>query len=93
MRSALALLWERACSRRRPDSRPVFCGCTHSNCRSEPARDSGLPAELFLADLLNPIVGASLLAKTAFQPTVFPAAWPQPNSSFGLIPLLENRGS
>ena len=42
-------LWERACSRRRPDSRPVSCRCTHSNCRSEPARDGSLPTDQFLA--------------------------------------------
>jgi len=46
---AFAFLWERACSRRRPDSRPVSYRCTHSNCRSEPARDGGLPTYPFLA--------------------------------------------
>jgi hypothetical protein len=64
-RFALALLWERACSRRRPDSRPVFCRCTQFNCGSEPAREGGLIADLFSTGVLNPTVGASLLAKAA----------------------------
>jgi hypothetical protein len=42
-------LWERACSRRRPASRPVSCGFTQSNCGSEPAREDGLPADRFPA--------------------------------------------
>jgi hypothetical protein len=34
-------------------------------CGSEPARDGGLTADLFLEVVPNPIVGASLLAKAA----------------------------
>ncbi len=58
-------LWERACSRRRPDSRPISARCTLFNCGSEPAREGGLTADQFLPDVLVPTVGASLLAKAA----------------------------
>ncbi len=34
------LLWELACLRWRPVSRPVFPECTHSKCGSEPAREA-----------------------------------------------------
>ncbi len=37
-----AQLWERACPRRRPDSRPTSCSHTRINCGSELARDGGL---------------------------------------------------
>ncbi|MDR6607664.1 hypothetical protein J2X87_002735 [Pseudomonas synxantha] len=69
--SAVAFLWKRACSRRRPASRPGSTECTRSNCRSEPARDGGLPADQLLTGIPNPPVGAGLLAKTACQPTNF----------------------
>ncbi len=47
-------LWELACRvaaslRWRPDSRPVSPRCTQSNCGSEPAREGGLIADLFLS--------------------------------------------
>ncbi len=48
-------LWERACSRRRPDSRPASNRCTGSPCRSEPARDGCLTADLHLKDVLDPL--------------------------------------
>jgi hypothetical protein len=35
----VAPLWERACSRRRPDSRPISCRCIRIPCGSEPARE------------------------------------------------------
>ena len=53
-RSAFALLWERACSRRRPDSRPISCRHTRINCGSEPARDSGLTADQVPPGRTNP---------------------------------------
>ncbi|MCP2225988.1 hypothetical protein OKW12_001393 [Pseudomonas silensiensis] len=62
-------LWELACPRRRPDSRPTFCGYTQSNCGSWPASEGGLPADQHFADTPNPIVGAGLPAKAACQPT------------------------
>jgi hypothetical protein len=40
-------------------------------CGSEPAREGGLTADLFLTDVLIPTVGVSLLAKAARQPTCF----------------------
>ncbi len=42
-------MWELACLRRRPYSRPVSCGCTPIHCGSEPARDGGLTADQSLA--------------------------------------------
>ncbi|VVO20722.1 hypothetical protein PS718_04193 [Pseudomonas fluorescens] len=45
-----AFLWEPACQRWQPPSRPVFCRCTQSTCRSEPARDNGPTADHPLAD-------------------------------------------
>ncbi len=33
-------LWELACLRWRPVSRPIFPGCTQPNCGSEPAREA-----------------------------------------------------
>jgi hypothetical protein len=48
-------LWELACLRRRPASRPDFHGCTRFNCGSEPAREDGLTADLALADVLIPL--------------------------------------
>src|SRR5471030_1487924 len=53
-------LWELACLRRRPASRPISFGCTQSNCGSELAREGGLPADPYLSDALSPIVGARL---------------------------------
>jgi len=38
-------LWELACLRRRPDSRPISCRCTPIHGGSEPARDGGLTAD------------------------------------------------
>ena len=64
-------LWERACSRRRPDSRPVSSECTRSNCGSWLACDGGLPANQSLTDVPDSIVGASLLAMAAQQSTMF----------------------
>jgi hypothetical protein len=64
-------LWERACSRRRPDSRPVSSECTRSNCGSWLACDGGLPANQSLTDVPDSIVGASLLAMTDLQSTMF----------------------
>ncbi|MGF6132380.1 hypothetical protein ABIA54_001241 [Pseudomonas sp. EB276 TE3739] len=49
----LAFLWERACSRRRPDSRPDCPGCDDSNCRSEPARDDAVSANHSPSDVLD----------------------------------------
>jgi hypothetical protein len=40
-------------------------------CGSEPAREGGLTADLFLADVLIPTVGVSLLAMAVCQPTNF----------------------
>ncbi|CAI8816742.1 hypothetical protein EMIT0P291_10469 [Pseudomonas sp. IT-P291] len=62
-------LWERACSRRRPASRPVSSEFTRSNCGSWLACEGGLPADLSLPDVLGQIVGAGLPAKAACQPT------------------------
>ncbi|MGF6152560.1 hypothetical protein QFZ84_003551 [Pseudomonas fluorescens] len=42
-------VWELACLRRRPDSRPISHRCTQSNCGSEPARDGGRTADQSLA--------------------------------------------
>ncbi|MGF6152922.1 hypothetical protein QFZ84_003916 [Pseudomonas fluorescens] len=42
-------LWELACSRRRPDSRPISRRCTPFTCGSEPAREGGLTADQSLA--------------------------------------------
>ena len=42
-------LWELACLRRRPDSRPISRRCTPIHCGSEPARDDGLTADQSLA--------------------------------------------
>src|SRR5471032_415083 len=53
-------LWELACLRRRPASRPISFGCTQSNCGSELAREGALPADPYLSDALSPIVGARL---------------------------------
>src|SRR5471030_1454225 len=53
-------LWELACLRRRPASRPISFGCTQSNCGSELAREGGLPANPYLSDALGPICGAWL---------------------------------
>ncbi|MGF6555403.1 hypothetical protein ABIA48_001783 [Pseudomonas sp. S30_BP2TU TE3576] len=64
-------LWERACSRRRPASRPISTECTRSNCGSGLAREDGLPANQFPPNVLGPIVGVSLLAMAACQPTNF----------------------
>src|SRR5471030_1038634 len=58
-----------ACPRRRPASQPISFGCTRSNCGSWLACEGGLPADPYLSDALSPIVGASLLAKAACQPT------------------------
>ena len=63
--SAFALLWERACSRRRPDSRPISFRCTRSNCGSWLASEGVLPADQFLSNVPSSTVGASLLAKNA----------------------------
>jgi hypothetical protein len=62
-------LWELACQRRRPPSRPVSCRCTQTHCRSEPARDGDLTADLFPADVHGPTVGASLLANAVRHST------------------------
>ncbi|WP_150751798.1 hypothetical protein [Pseudomonas fluorescens] len=40
-------------------------------CGSEPAREGGLTADLFCADVLIPTVGVSLLAMAVCQPTNF----------------------
>ncbi|MGF6151652.1 hypothetical protein QFZ84_002636 [Pseudomonas fluorescens] len=42
-------LWELACLRWRPDSRPISCRCTPIHCGSEPARDGGRTADQPLA--------------------------------------------
>jgi hypothetical protein len=42
-------MWERACSRRRPYSRPISRRYTQSNCGSWPASDGGLVADQSLA--------------------------------------------
>jgi hypothetical protein len=68
-----AQLWERACSRRRPDSRPISFRCTRSNCGSGLAREGVLPANQFLSGVPGPTVGASLLAMAAQQSTTFTA--------------------
>src|SRR3989344_4599192 len=47
-------LWELACQRRRPYSRPVSCRCTRTHCGSEPAREGGLPAGIYLAVVPTP---------------------------------------
>jgi hypothetical protein len=61
-------LWERACPRRRSDSRPISRRHTRINCGSEPAREDGLRADRNLADVLS-TVGASLLAIATCQST------------------------
>jgi hypothetical protein len=61
-------LWERACPRRRSDSRPISRRHTRINCGSEPAREDGLQADRNLADVLS-TVGASLLAIATCQST------------------------
>jgi hypothetical protein len=66
--SAFALLWERACSRRRPDSRPISFRCTRSNCGSWLASEGVLPADQFLSNVPSSTVGASLLAKNLRAP-------------------------
>ena len=52
-------LWERACSRRRPDSRPVSPVVSRSNCGSELARDDGCQYNLVVTGL--PLSRASSL--------------------------------
>jgi hypothetical protein len=64
-------LWERACPRRLPSSRPISTECTRSNCGSGLAREGCLPADQFLPNVLGTIVGANLLAMAACQPTNF----------------------
>ncbi|MEJ8866603.1 hypothetical protein, partial [Pseudomonas jessenii] len=50
---------------------PVSTECTRSNCGSWLACDGGLPANQSLTDVPDPIVGASLLAMTDLQSTMF----------------------
>jgi len=45
---AFALLWELACQRWRPDSRPISGRCIRSTCGSEPAREDACAGEASL---------------------------------------------
>ena len=53
------LLWELACWRWRPASRPISCRCTPNPV------GAGLPADQFLADVHQTSVGAGVPAMTA----------------------------
>jgi hypothetical protein len=82
-----AQLWERACSRRRPASRPISVECTRPNCGSQPAGDDGLPADQFLSNVPGPTVGAGLPAMTACQPTNFFRMYPGPTVGASLLAM------
>ncbi len=64
-------MWERACSRKRPDSQPLSnCHPAIQKCGSGLAREDGLAANHSLPDTPRfKNVGAGLPAKTAWQPT------------------------
>jgi hypothetical protein len=62
-------LWELACQRWRPDSRPISCRCTPNPCGSWLACDGGLTADQYLADVQNSPVGAGLPAMAEYQTT------------------------
>ncbi len=49
----------------------IFLAVLNSKCGSEPAREGGLAANYPLTDVPDQIVGASLLAMTAYQQKVF----------------------
>ncbi|MNR17867.1 hypothetical protein D3C85_1345570 [compost metagenome] len=54
----------------------LFGPCTFENCGSGLAREGGLPADHSLTDVPDQIVGASLLAKAACQPTNLSQMYP-----------------
>jgi hypothetical protein len=78
-------LWELACQRRRPSSRPISHRHTPNHCGSWLASDGGLPADQSLSDIRRTTVGAGLPAKAAFQPTIF-YSWPNILTSQPILP-------
>ncbi|PWE41974.1 hypothetical protein C9I49_19940, partial [Pseudomonas prosekii] len=56
-------------------------------CRSEPARDSSLPADHFLLTQRHPTVGASSLAIAALHPTNFSQIYPNPIVGASLLAI------